>query len=274
MAFSAFFNFAVLVLLKTAGTERDRVIKLNARADLRRLTDDYPSTVIDEKVFTDFCAWVNVDSGTAVRPFGHDARYQRHLLVKEMRHSMNGNRFQRGISENDFLIASRRRIAFVGGVDVRPKQSAHRRQLLQKLAQDLFGFCFGCLVRWDFAEASADFFFQSCAQMSNANPSGIGQIIRAHQGFAAKTGEHQAHQLGAGRFYSETRGESGGGVQIIDAAGFAIGLKQFLNCVAVRRVHCRNMRRSSVNERESVSSPCSARVSRVGFGVAPKQAFL
>src|SRR6266540_1220639 len=132
MAFSTFFDFAMLVFLKTARTERDRVIKLHARADLRRLTDDYTSTVIDEKVFANFRARVDIDPGTAVRPLGHDAWDQRHFVVKEMRHSVNGDGFQRGVSENDFLIAFRSRIAFVSSVDVRPKQSAHRRQLLQK----------------------------------------------------------------------------------------------------------------------------------------------
>src|SRR5438874_10140283 len=125
MAFPAFFNFAVLVLLKTARTERDRVIKLNARADLRCLTDDHTSTVIDEKVWADLRAWVDIDPGAAVRPFGHDPWDQRDFVIKEMRHSINSDRFQRGVSENDFFVASRSRIAFVSGVDVCPKQSAH-----------------------------------------------------------------------------------------------------------------------------------------------------
>jgi len=73
--------------------------------------------------------------------------------------------------------------------------------------------------------------------MSDANARGVGQIFRAYQCFAAKTGEHQAHQFGAGCFDGEARGQRGGGIEIIYAAGFAIGLKQFLNRVAVRRSH-------------------------------------
>src|ERR1700747_1824100 len=109
MTLPAFFDFAVLVFLKTARTERDRVIKRHARPDLRRLTDHYARPVIDEKVFANFRTRVNVDPGAAVRPFGHDAWNQRHLAVKEMRHSINSDGFQRGVSENDFLIASRSR---------------------------------------------------------------------------------------------------------------------------------------------------------------------
>ena len=78
--------------------------------------------------------------------------------------------------------------------------------------------------------------------MSDANTCGVSQIFGAHQRFTAKTGEHQAHQLGAGCLDGETRRERGGGIEIIYAAGFAIGLKQFLNRLAVRRVHRRNMR--------------------------------
>src|SRR5207249_8513263 len=111
MAISTFFNFAVLVLLKTTRTERDRVIKLNARADLRRLTDNYTGAVIDEKILADLRARVNVDPGAAVRPFGHDPWDQRDFVIKEMRHSINSDRFQRGVSENDFFVASRSRIA-------------------------------------------------------------------------------------------------------------------------------------------------------------------
>src|SRR5437899_10390551 len=102
MAFPTFFDFAVLVLLKAARTERDRVIKLNARPDLRCLTNDYAGTVIDEKVFADFRAWVNVDPGAAMRPFGHDARNQRHFAVKAMRDSINSNSFAPGVSKYEF----------------------------------------------------------------------------------------------------------------------------------------------------------------------------
>src|SRR4029450_10176087 len=124
MAFSAFFDFAVLVLLKAARTERDRVIKLNARADLRRFTDDYAGAVIDKKMRADFCPGMNVDAGTAVRPFGHDARNQGHLVVKQVRHSMSGDGLQRGISEDNFFVTSRGRVPFICGIDVCPKNSA------------------------------------------------------------------------------------------------------------------------------------------------------
>src|SRR5215471_7580906 len=73
--------------------------------------------------------------------------------------------------------------------------------------------------------------------MSDANASGIGQVFGAHERLAAKPGEHQAHQLGAGRFDGETRRQRGRGSEIIYAACFTVSLQQFLNRVAVRRIH-------------------------------------
>src|SRR4029077_13067017 len=125
VAFSAFFYFAVLVLLKTARAERDRVIKLNARADLRRLTDYYASAVIDKKMRPNLRAWMDVDTGAAVGPLSHDTRDQWHLFVKQVRHSMDRDRFQRRIGQNNFFVARGSRIAFVGGVDIRPKKTPH-----------------------------------------------------------------------------------------------------------------------------------------------------
>jgi len=74
-------------------------------------------------------------------------------------------------------------------------------------------------------------------QISNVSARGIGQIFGVEQRLAAKTGKHQAHQLGASRFDREARRKSGGGGEIVYATGFAICLKQFLNRVVVRRIH-------------------------------------
>ena len=160
--------------------------------------------------------------------------------VEQMRHSINGDRLQRRISEDDFLVSRRGRVPFVSGIDIRPKHAAHRWQLLEKLRQYFFGFCFRCLIGRNSAEASANFSFESGVQMSDANARGVGEIFGAHERFTAKTGKHQAHQLGASRFDGQTRGEGSGGGEIIYPAGLAISLKQFLNCVPRRRGHQTN----------------------------------
>src|SRR6266403_2839383 len=125
VAFSTFLDFAVLVLLKATRAECDRVIKLNACPDLRRLADDHTGAVVDKKMRPNLRARVDVDAGAAVCPFSHDARDQWHLVVKQMRHSMDRDRFQGRIRQNNFFVARGSRIAFVGGVDIRPKKTPH-----------------------------------------------------------------------------------------------------------------------------------------------------
>src|SRR5450830_1161024 len=129
MAFSTFYYFAVLVLLKTARSERDRVIKLNACSDLRRLADYDAGAVVDKKMRANSRSGMDIDPSPAVCPLGHDARNQWHPVVQQMRHSISCDRFQRGISENDFFVAFCSRITFVRCVDVCPKHSAHAGQL-------------------------------------------------------------------------------------------------------------------------------------------------
>ena len=76
--------------------------------------------------------------------------------------------------------------------------------------------------------------------MSDANARRVGEIFGAHERFTAKTGKHQAHQLGASCFNGQTRGEGSCGGEIIYPAGLAISLKQFLNCIPCRGGHRTN----------------------------------
>jgi hypothetical protein len=50
-------------------------------------------------------------------------------------------------------------------------------------------------------------------------------------------GEHQAHEFGANGLNSLARGESGGGIEVIDTTGGAVGLKQLIHCVSCGRFH-------------------------------------
>src|SRR5262245_18721615 len=193
--------------------------------------------MVDEEMRTDLRTGMNIDSGAAVCPLGHDARNQRHLSVEQMRHSINGDRLQRRIGEDDFLVSRSSRVPFVSGVDIRPKRVAYRWQLPENLLQYFFGFCFCCFIGRNFAEASANFSIESRVQMSDTNARGVSEIFGAHERFTAKTGKHQAHQLGARRFDGQPRGEGSSGGEIVYSASLAIGMKQFLNCVPHRRGH-------------------------------------
>src|SRR4030095_357158 len=129
VSFTALFDFAVLVFLKAARAECDTVIKFHTGTNLGGLADYHAGAVIDKKVRADFRPRMNVDPSPAVRPFGHDARNERHLVVKQVRHSMNGDGLERGISEYDFFITCRSWVSFICSIDVCPKKSAHRGQV-------------------------------------------------------------------------------------------------------------------------------------------------
>src|SRR5207244_10954615 len=104
VAFAAFFDFAVLVLLKTARAEGDAMTKLYPFTDLGSFANDNAGAVVDEKVRTDFRAGMNIDPSAAVRPLGHDPRNQRQMhFVEHVRHSLDRDRLQRWIGKNDFF---------------------------------------------------------------------------------------------------------------------------------------------------------------------------
>src|SRR5436309_8354782 len=232
MPLAALLDFAVLVFLKTAGTERNTVKQFYSRSDLACLANHYTRAMVYEKVRANLCARMDIDSRAAVRPLGHDARNQgQPLYVKLMRHPLDRDRFKRRISQNYFLIALRRRIALIGRINIRPQQFAHLRKPRHETSQKFLGLCFGCLVGWDLTETSADLGFESRVQISHSSPGRFGQIFGAHQRLTAKAREHQAHQLSASRLDTETRGERCGSVQITEAASLAISLEQFINRV-------------------------------------------
>ena len=107
------------VLGEAAGDEADALVKPHAVADLRRAADDHASAVIDEKMRADVGAGMNVDAGAAVRPFGHHAGQEGDaFLVQDMGETEDCDGLDTGIGENDFLLARRRGIALIGGLDI------------------------------------------------------------------------------------------------------------------------------------------------------------
>ena len=57
------------------------------------------------------------------------------------------------------------------------------------------------------------------------------------KGFAAKPRGHQTHQFTAGDLDGLARRQGRGSIQVIDAAGGAVSLKQLVNCVSCTRFH-------------------------------------
>ena len=80
MTFASLANMPPLVALKAASTQGHAVKQFHVRADLARLADHHAGPVIDEKMGPDLRPWMNVDAGSGVGPFRHEARDQRHVL--------------------------------------------------------------------------------------------------------------------------------------------------------------------------------------------------
>ena len=187
---------------------------------------------------SDFRAGMNVDASTAVGPLRHDARDERQVLqIKLVRHALDGDGLERGIGQDDFFVAFRRGIALVCRIDIGPKHLSQCRQLRKKSRQQLVGAFFYGGVWRIFAKAFAEHRLQSRVQIPQSASGHLRQIARIHQGFAAKTGEHQAHQLGAGVVNGRARGQHGSGGEIINAAIFGVGVKQLFGSVAPGRFH-------------------------------------
>jgi hypothetical protein len=72
-------------------------------------------------------------------PFRHEPRNERHFLfIKKMRHALDGDRLDRWIGHDHFLVTRRGGIAFIGGVDVGPEHFAQAAELRHEPVQNLF----------------------------------------------------------------------------------------------------------------------------------------
>src|SRR4029077_19550338 len=80
VSLTAFFDFAMLILLEAARAKRNAVIQFHSRPNFAGFANDNSSAVIDEEMRANLCARVNIDPGSAVRPLRHDAWNQWQLF--------------------------------------------------------------------------------------------------------------------------------------------------------------------------------------------------
>ncbi len=102
-----------------AGAEGHTLINFDMLPDDRRLSDDDPRAVVDEKIIADGGPGVDIDAGEIVGVFRHDARNQRHLgLVKFVGDSVDADRKKAGVGENNFIRVRSGRVALKGRLHI------------------------------------------------------------------------------------------------------------------------------------------------------------
>ena len=117
-----------LQLLTAAGgksTEGNTLINLDILADGGRLADNDAGSVIDEEIFADGCARVDINTGRAVSILCHDTRDQRHLKLEQLvRETIDRDRLQTRIRKNNLLLGVSSRIAVKGCLQIGFQKSA------------------------------------------------------------------------------------------------------------------------------------------------------
>ena len=96
-----------MAVARAERAERHALIELDVVADDRRLADDDAGAVVDEEIFADLRAGVDVNAGRTVGILAHDARDERNLaLVELVRYAVDEDRVQAGVGEDDLLLAA------------------------------------------------------------------------------------------------------------------------------------------------------------------------
>ena len=82
-------------------------------------------SVVDEERGSDRCAGMDVDPRAAVSPFGNHPGNQRDLQAMQlMSQSIDRDRFEAGVAENDFIQSPGGGVAVVGRLNVRREDSS------------------------------------------------------------------------------------------------------------------------------------------------------
>ena len=112
-------DITMLILLEATCAEGDAVVELHTVSDDAGFADNHAGTVIDEKMRADFCSGMNIDSRATVSPLGHHAREKGNLCdVEQMSHPLDGNRFEAGIGQDNFLKTTGCGVSRKGGLHI------------------------------------------------------------------------------------------------------------------------------------------------------------
>src|SRR5690606_20789156 len=108
------------------------LVHLDVVADDAGFADHHAGAVIEKEALAELSAGVDVDTRTAVSVLTDDPRDHRDLLtIQKVRDAVGGDRFDRGITEDDFFEAARRRVAFESRQRVAVERLSKTRDLVE-----------------------------------------------------------------------------------------------------------------------------------------------
>ena len=118
-------GITVLTDLKALCTEGNTLIYLDVVADSGGLTDNDTGAMVDEEIFADGGAGMDVDAGDGVGVFGHDpGQHGNTQSIQDMRQTVNGDGKQTRISKDNFCYAGGCRVSVIGGLEISVSLSA------------------------------------------------------------------------------------------------------------------------------------------------------
>ena len=134
-------SFKELALTRRKRAESYALIEFYVPADFRCLADNDACSVVDEEVFADGRARVDVDTGLRVGILRHDTRDERHLSqIEFMSDSIDEDCVESRIGGDDCLLAQGRRVAVVAGLNVGHEHSLDPWELRREFVADALRF--------------------------------------------------------------------------------------------------------------------------------------
>ena len=134
MALTALHQVAVFVLLEALGAQGHALIQLYMMANVAGLADYHAGTVVDEEIFTNVRAGMDVDTRQLMGVFGHHAGDHWQAQFKQtVGQTEDGNGFKSRVRQHNFLTGTGRRVALVGSLDIGIQHLADIRQAVHEL---------------------------------------------------------------------------------------------------------------------------------------------
>ena len=138
MALVAFDDLAAGVFREGKRTESDPLINLHAGTDFGGFADHDAGSVVNENTAPQTRSGVNVDSGDTVCILAQHTGNQRHfLLIQAMRNTLDCDRFDSGVAQDDFIQCFRRGIAVECRLNVKFHAHADLRERGQQVERRL-----------------------------------------------------------------------------------------------------------------------------------------